>query len=481
MFRVIKKTALISLVLVTVAFIGCDNTDSILSVGGTVLCEGSGLEGAAVNISMNGSAVADVQTDENGAYLAENLSEGTYQITPSLEGYTFVPEYLEVSLSGANSLRNDFTAVADSDPDDPDDPGSDDPDDPGSDDPGNGEPVSLIFVGDINYAHFVEEVIQEPTKGNGDYTYPFHYVADYLSGADITFGNLESLISDQGDDTKNVLSKLGYGLSLRAAPDSIEGFLYAGFDILNLANNHTGDYDVEAMEDCVNRLDAAGIDHIGVGENHAAAHAPVIKEVKGTTIAFLGYSNVPMYADDTWFSPTCEWIARGPENDDEERWGLAWASDYRFEQYGDFSAMQDDISSAKERADIVIVSVHFGWEYAQMPDTNEDGEAASSEQKAQAQQQMAHMAIDAGASLVVGHHPHVVQWLDDAKTTAVESYNGGYIAYSLGNFMFDISSERDETAPLGLLLNVTVKNGAIDSIEQVKTYYLDDYWQTYIE
>jgi hypothetical protein len=62
----------------------------------------------------------------------------------------------------------------------------------------------------------------------------------------------------------------------------------------------------------------------------------------------------------------------------------------------------------------------------------------------------------------------------------LENYNGGYIAYSLGNFMFDISSERDVFATHGVLLNVTIQDGEIDSIEQVNTYYLDDYWQTHL-
>ncbi|HOW80923.1 MAG TPA: CapA family protein [Spirochaetota bacterium] len=440
-------------------FTAAADPEPVWSLGGTITSGGAALSGVSVSVSLGGDLVASVQTDSQGEYRAENLAAGTYTVTPSRSGYEFTPSSLTVTISGSDSEDNGFTAAAVS----------------------GGGAVKLIFVGDINYAHFVEEVIQDPAIGNGDYRYPLLQVADYLKSADITFGNLESMISDQGEDTKDWLTELGYGLSLRAAPGSIDGLQYAGFDILNLANNHTGDFDFEAMEDCVSRLDAAGIDHVGVGENYAAAHAPVIREVNGTRIAFLGYSNVPMYADVTGTTKSCKWIARGEETGEDDRWGLAWASDYRFAKYGDFSDMQNDIRNARAQADIVIVSAHFGWEYAQKPDTNEDGKTPLTEQKEKAQQEMAHLAIDAGASLVVGHHPHVVQWLDDAKTTAIESYNGGYIAYSLGNFLFDISSERDETAPHGLLMNVTVKNGAIDSIEQVKTHYHDDYWQAHFD
>ncbi|HPS56851.1 MAG TPA: CapA family protein [Spirochaetota bacterium] len=317
--------------------------------------------------------------------------------------------------------------------------------------------VKITIVGDINLGSGVGESVE--LNGNGDYKFPFLYVADYLKSADITVGNLESIISDKGTDTKQVT-----GVSLRAAPGAINGLLYAGFDVVSVANNHFGDWDFEAMQDGMSRLTAAGISYVGGGNNFNGAHSFVIKEINGQRIAFLGYSCVPMYMDAIGLgqTPTPKWIARA------DRAGLAWAHNTRFDNYGNLDQMANDIKLAKASAGIVIVMWHFGWEYEFIPRDTE--------------KVLAHAAIDAGATLVVGHHPHVVQWLDDNKTDAIERYNGGYIAYSLGNFIFDISSGYKETElhgaqTHGLLLNITVENGAIKSIEQVKTHYHDDYWQ----
>lgn len=341
----------------------------------------------------------------------------------------------------------------------------------------NGIPAGSIrvtLVGDINLGHFVQEAILDKTRGNGDFRYPFVYVADYLKASDLVFGNLESVVSDKGANTKSYLESIGYGVSLRADPGTIEGLKYAGFDVLNLANNHSGDYGFEALEDSLTRLSSAGISYVGAGKNYREAHSAVIKVINGTKIAFLGYSNTPMYADATLTSPTSKWIARGPENDDVERSGIAWAHDTRFDKYGDFSDMEDDIRKAKTMADIVIVSLHFGWEYDLQPDT---GPADN-----KAQHRIAHAAINAGASLVVGHHSHVVQWLTD--DSAIENYNGGYIAYSIGNFIFDISSTHPDApngeATRGLMLDVYIAEKKILKIRQVRTLYYDDLWQVHI-
>lgn len=428
------------------------------SISGTVLNNNTGLGNVSIVIFDSSGNTRQVSTDSNGVYSINDLSSGTYTVRPSKTGYTFNPEKKESAISTDNITGVNFSASAQT---------SSNPDE-----------IKIICVGDINYGHFMEEAIVDTARGNGDYTYPFHFVAETLRKADITFGNLESIISDQGTNSKELLSALGYGLSLRGNPKAVEGLVYAGFDIINLANNHIGDYDYEAMVDCFSRLKNAGIDYLGAGNNYAEAHSPVIKEINGTKIAFLGYSNVPMYADITLTSPTRKWVAGGSEIGIEEHAGLAWAHNTRFELYGDFIMMQDDIQSARQQADIVIVSAHFGWEYDLKPDMPPHDTAMD-------QQMLAHMAIDAGASLVVGHHPHVVQWLDDANTTALENYNGGYIAYSLGNFAFDISSTHPSApngeATHGIMLEITIKNGAIAKIDQVKTYYLDDLWQAHIE
>ena len=265
--------------------------------------------------------------------------------------------------------------------------------------------IILMFVGDIMLNRGVEYYVR--TKGNGDLRFPFLKIADYLTQADILFGNLESVISDKG-------VKVGSIYSFRAKPEAIEGLIYAGFDILSVANNHVFDYGREAMEDNFKRLKAAGIDYVGGGFSEKEVHSVVIKEMRGIKIAYLAYTNLGSEY----------WEAKG------EKSGIGWLDE----------RITDDIKLAKEKADIVVVSMHFGDEY----------QSQSNKQ----QKYFAHLAIDAGGDLVIGHHPHVVQ--------EIEKYEEGYIAYSLGNFVFDQSFS--EKTMRGLILKVLLYDGKIKEV-----------------
>ncbi|MBZ9578580.1 CapA family protein [Patescibacteria group bacterium] len=267
------------------------------------------------------------------------------------------------------------------------------------------KPITLMFVGDIMLNRGVELMVQK--YGNSDWKWPFSKIEGYLQQADILFGNSEGPISDKG-------IKVGSIYSFRANPKAIEGLTYAGFDILSVANNHIFDYGREAMEDNFLRLKGAGIDYVGGGFNEIEARSPIIKEINGTKIAFLAYTNLGSEY----------WSAK------ENQSGIAWLDD----------KIVRDIKMTKEKADIVIVSMHFGEEYQSQ---------ASSEQK-----YFAHLAIDSGAHLVVGHHSHVVQ--------KVERYKDGLIAYSLGNFIFDQGFS--EKTMEGLLLKVIIKDNKIKEL-----------------
>ena len=144
------------------------------------------------------------------------------------------------------------------------------------------------------------------------------------------------------------------------------------------------------MEDTFYCLRESGIDYVGGGFNENETYSPKIKEINGTKIAFLAFTNLG--------SPY--WEAK------ENRSGMALFSKEKLE---------NAIKDAKTKSDLIVVSFHFGDEYKTSP---------TLEQKT-----MAQFAIDSGADLVVGHHPHVVE--------PIEEYKGKYIAYSLGNFVFD--------------------------------------------
>jgi|GEM_PF-644302 len=277
---------------------------------------------------------------------------------------------------------------------------------------------TLIFVGDIMLDRGVRQMVYR--EGKGDYRFPFMKIKPYFQEADLLFGNLESMISDKGTD-------IGGLYSFRAEPEAMQGLIYAGFDIVSVANNHVFDYGRQAMEDTFLRLEKADISYTGGGFTEEQAYSPVIKEIEDTKIAFLAYTNLA--------SPY--WTAQ------KERSGIAWLEKER---------MQKDIEKAKDLADLLIVSLHYGYEYQPEPNVF--------------QVEISRAAIKAGADLVVGHHPHVIQ--------PVEEYHGGYIAYSLGNFIFDQAFSKETME--GLILKVTVKEGEITEVISEK-FKINEHFQ----
>lgn len=264
--------------------------------------------------------------------------------------------------------------------------------------------VSLLFVGDIMLSRSVGALMLE----QDDWFWPFRQIASVTAEADLAFANLETTVSNRGTAS-------GCGFCFRADPRSLQGLAVAGFDVVSVANNHIWDYGADAFVDTLMHVRAMHIDPVGGGSNLAEARAPVIREVRGTRIAYLAYTDLlPLSAGATLHTP-------GVNRYDPVR-------------------MQEDIAAARQLADVVIVSFHTGDEYHLAHNAK--------------QERIYHAAIDAGADLVVGHHPHVVQ--------EVEHYRGGWIAYSLGNFIFDQNFSVATTH--GLMLRVTLVDGHISDV-----------------
>ncbi len=278
--------------------------------------------------------------------------------------------------------------------------------------------VSLVLVGDIMLDRGVEYMMEK--EGKADFKFPFLKIADDLKEADILFGNLEGPISDKGD-------KVGSIYSFRAKPEIIEGLNYAGFNMLSLANNHAFDYGRKALEDTLTRLKNADIDYVGAGFIATETYSAVIKEIRGIKVGFLAYTNL---GSPYWKST-------------EDSSGISWVDLDNIEK------IKKDVKLAKQNSDILIVSLHSGEEYTQTP--------------SQFQIDFSKMAIDAGADLVVGHHPHVVQKSEAYPSTG--SGQVGWIFYSLGNFIFD-QSFSEETMK-GEIVKVFIENNKIKEVISV--------------
>ncbi|QHW30610.1 CapA family protein [Paenibacillus rhizovicinus] len=260
---------------------------------------------------------------------------------------------------------------------------------------GSGErEVNLSFTGDILLAASVERLLLK----NG-YDYPYAKVQQYLQLSDVTAANLETPITLRGTPAPN--KQYVY----KSSPDALPALIDSGVDVVSLANNHTLDQGEVGLLDTIDYLKKAKLPYMGAGINDTEAFKPVIKEVDGVRIAYIGLTRVV---------PVGSWKA------DKDHPGLA-------ESYDPTRAVAA-IKKAKTEADIVVVMVHWGTELQDMP--NDD------------QKRLGHAYIDAGADLVVGSHPHILE--------GFEAYKGKWIAYSLGNFIFSGMPDK-RTADTGVL------------------------------
>jgi poly-gamma-glutamate capsule biosynthesis protein CapA/YwtB (metallophosphatase superfamily) len=236
----------------------------------------------------------------------------------------------------------------------------------------------LVFAGDV----MLSRGVQRQILAADDPALPFRKMASLLADSDIAFVNLESPFSDQKPP-------FGGELVFHALPGMIAGLQLAHVSIVSTANNHSRDCGPYGVEYTVSWLQSHGIQTVGSSASAAATHRGVVLTRNGIRFGFLGY---------TYDQQNGNW------HDIDGRIAIA-----------DPAVMAHDVAELRERADVVIVSMHHGVEYMPRPSA--------------AQVAFARAAIDAGAQLVIGHHPHVVQ--------PTERYHGGIIFYSLGNFIFD--------------------------------------------
>jgi capsule synthesis protein PGA_cap len=259
-------------------------------------------------------------------------------------------------------------------------------------------PVTIAITGDVMLARSVNDHLLATAAGD---PFPFTSTGDYLHGFDLTVGNLECVVSTLGRPEPKEFT-------FEADPRGFARVAAAGFDIVSLANNHSGDFGKDAFLDMLAHLPAHGLQPLGGGANLTAAHTPVIRRIRSTRVGFLAYCEI---------GP--ENFAAGPTTP-----GHAWL---------DPDAMRADLAALRPQVDFVVVFTHWGIEY-QTIETDH-------------QREMARLAIDAGADLVVGAHPHVRQ--------PAEMYRGKLIVYSLGNFVFDLMPGYEESR--GNVLALTIQ------------------------
>lgn len=269
--------------------------------------------------------------------------------------------------------------------------------------------TTMVAVGDIMLGRRIGDAINKASRREP--LYPFTHTTNILRDADVAIGNLECAVAAGGSPQP----KKEY--TFRAEPKVAKRLKAAGFDIVTLANNHSLDYGAEAFQETLTHLHKAGIETVGGGKDYPAAQVLKVVSLKdGTRVGFLGYTLIlPKGFAATSTQP-----------------GVNWMDDNRFKK---------QIQRARGRSDVVIVQFHWGKEYYIHPDA--------------IQRYYGRLAIDYGADLVIGHHPH---WIQE-----MEFYKGKFIAYSLGNFVFDMN-HRPKVRE-GLMLKCLFKDKSLYQVE----------------
>lgn len=239
--------------------------------------------------------------------------------------------------------------------------------------------VSLSFVGDVNLDGF-----QELYGSSGISALLSDSCVKELTSADYTMGNHEFAFSTRGEPAEKQYV-------YREDPKLVSVLTDMGMDIVSLANNHALDYGKDALIDTMDTLSGAGIAYVGAGADYNEAKALKKAELKGKTFGFLAASRVIP----------------------ETGWNAGSATPGMFTCY-DSAGLIKAIKEAKESCDVVIVYLHWGVERVEYPEDYE--------------RKLGKDCIDAGADLVLGSHPHILQ--------GFEFYRGKAICYSLGNFLF---------------------------------------------
>ncbi len=245
----------------------------------------------------------------------------------------------------------------------------------------------------------------------------FEHVTDTIRGGDVAFCQLDAVLSDRGTPLPQAR------LPCRINPQAARAIKDAGFEVVSFASNHCMDWGREAFFDTIAALEEAGLSVIGSGRNIEEARKPAIIECKDTRIAFLAYNSI--LPQGYWADvdrPGCVPMRAFTfyEQIEHDQPGTPCRV-HTFPHRDDLSAMVEDIRKASSRADVVIVSMHWGIHF--VPAVLADY-----------QREVGRVAIDSGADLILGHHAHILK--------GIEVYAGKVIFYSLCNFALDLRAPK---------------------------------------
>lgn len=250
--------------------------------------------------------------------------------------------------------------------------------------------VSFAVTGDI-MAH--GEVKKAALAADGGFDALYAPIKSVIEPADLAFGNLETPVCPDHDHGSRPFV-------FNAPPAMLDALERTGFDVVLFANNHVYDQDRDGFTESLGRIEASGLKEVGAGRTRAQAQAPLLLEVHGVKLAWFGAAQ----------------FFNNPQNVDDPN--------QPFANLLDGAAMAQAIASVRPQVDAVLVAVHWGVEYMEAP--------------RQAEVDLAHQLFEAGADVIIGSHPHVLQPIEvyrarDGRTCLC--------LYSLGNFISNQSRQ----------------------------------------
>ncbi len=243
--------------------------------------------------------------------------------------------------------------------------------------------ATLLFCGDL----MLDWGVMESCDTHG-YEYPLKHMSSFMKDFDFSFCNLECVISDDASP------RPGKKYIFRAPSRYLQVLSSAGISGVTIANNHIMDYGKKGLVDTTVHLDKYNIMHTGAGINARDAYRPLVTSIRGIRLAVIGACSLRY--EDTYADAKTAGIARGT-----------------------LSSIKPLLEKYRGWNDIIAISIHWGNEYSDFPKKS--------------QVTLARNLIDAGADIIIGHHPHVYQ--------GIEIYNNKPILYSLGNFLFGSTNE----------------------------------------
>lgn len=264
-----------------------------------------------------------------------------------------------------------------------------------------GDTVTFCAAGDV----LLDRGCRMMTRLHG-FDYLFESVRDFVQSSDLALCNLEGPLSAKKRTSVE---------NMRFCADSVyvEVLKRSGFDVFCLANNHILDYGRQALMETRNILEINGLAAVGAGKNKSEAASARLIQKNGYAFAFLAFAAVPYF-------------------------GAGLNADLPCPAIADSATVRAEVEKCRPGADYVIVTFHWGVEYAARPNKE--------------QMRLARLCIDSGADLVIGHHPHVIQ--------SIEKYRGKFILYSLGNFVFDQHKPEQRES---ILFACTFRKGKVES------------------